>query len=76
MQSGKRVIDNGKREKNNEGGEEKLTDRRGKRDIIVISLTRTDEQIGKYDSYFLKLESRCMINTTSTSCTHSDCRQG
>ena len=53
MQSGKRVIDNGKREKNNEGGEEKLTDRRGKRDIIVISLTRTDEQIGKYDSYFL-----------------------
>ena len=53
MHSGKRVIDNGKREKNNEGGEEKLTDRRGKRDIIVISLTRTDEQIGKYDSYFL-----------------------
>ena len=35
---------------NNEGGEEKLTDRRGKRDIIVISLTITDEQI---DSYFL-----------------------
>ena len=45
--------DNGKQEKNNEGGEKKLTDRRDKRDIIVISLTRTDEQIGKYDSYLL-----------------------
>ena len=53
MQSGKRVIDNGKQEKNNEGVENKLTDRRDKIDIIVISLTRTDEQIGKYDSYFL-----------------------